>query len=78
MAASTPLRDDTNGAPTDDRTQQSPDLHHPAADYRAEIVEYDDAPDECTIYPADAQEWELMTRWITAREGSYVDLEEMR
>lgn len=42
---------------------------------RATIVEYEDAPDECTIYPSDTAGVERMTTWISAKEGSYVDLE---
>jgi hypothetical protein len=79
MASSTPLRDDSAATATGAHPHTSSDnLSHPAAELRAEIVEYDDAPNECTIFPTDAQEWELMTRWITAAEGSYVDLEAMR
>lgn len=33
---------------------------------------------ECTIYPPDAGDAELVTRWITAREGAFVALESMR
>ncbi|MFB6252399.1 MAG: hypothetical protein ABEI27_12080 [Halobellus sp.] len=44
----------------------------------ARIEEYDDAPDVCTLYPADATPLELPTTWISAKEGSYVSLEEMR
>lgn len=45
---------------------------------RATVVEYDDAPDECTIYPQDVSHWDRMTTWITAEEGSYVDLTSLR
>lgn len=41
---------------------------------RATIVEYEDAPDECTIFPRDVSDVERMTTWISAEEGSYVDL----
>jgi len=44
----------------------------------AEIVTGNDRPAECTVYPRDASEAERMTRWITAEEGSFVDLDEMR
>lgn len=46
--------------------------------YVARIVTYDDAPDECTIFPADADADELPTTWVSAEAGSYVSLEEMR
>ncbi|MCU4740660.1 hypothetical protein OB955_08070 [Halobacteria archaeon AArc-m2/3/4] len=41
-------------------------------------VENDDAPDECALFPCEATESELHTTWITAQEGSFVDLESMR
>lgn len=57
------------------RTKEFDRLEGATAKLRATVVEYDDAPDECTMYPEDASEWERMTTWITAREGSFVDLE---
>ncbi|WP_458187654.1 DUF7511 domain-containing protein [Haladaptatus sp. NG-WS-4] len=42
------------------------------------LVRYEDQPDEYTIYPRGVDGDLLMTRWITAREGSYVGLESMR
>lgn len=45
---------------------------------RATVVEYDDAPDECTIFPGNVSEWERLTTWITAQEGSFVDLQSVR
>ena len=41
---------------------------------RATIVEYEEAPNECTIYPKGVSGMERMTTWISAKEGSYVDL----
>jgi hypothetical protein len=38
---------------------------------RAEVVTYDDAPDECTIYPENVSEEQRTTAWITARGGSF-------
>jgi len=32
----------------------------------------------CTIYPGEASGIELMTTWITAKQGSFVDLERFR
>ncbi|MFB6120507.1 MAG: hypothetical protein ABEJ68_05255 [Halobacteriaceae archaeon] len=49
-----------------------------AARLESAVAEYPDAPDECTIYPADATDEALMTTWISAEEGSFVDLDEMR
>lgn len=45
---------------------------------RADVVERDGRPDECTIWPHNASGTELLTRWIAAEEGSYYSLEEMR
>jgi hypothetical protein len=42
------------------------------------VVENGADPTECTVYPRDCAEEELLTRWLTAAEGSYVSLDEMR
>lgn len=42
---------------------------------RSTVVEYEDAPDECTIFPQHVSGMERMTTWISAEEGSYVDLD---
>ncbi|WP_458207567.1 DUF7511 domain-containing protein [Haladaptatus sp. NG-SE-30] len=42
------------------------------------VVKYDSRPDEYTVYPRDVDGEALVTHWITAKEGSYVDLESMR
>lgn len=42
------------------------------------VVRYDQVPDECTIYPLDATDDELMTCWVTAFEGSFVSLDDAR
>ncbi|MFB6082854.1 MAG: transcriptional regulator [Halorientalis sp.] len=44
----------------------------------AEVVTASGRPAECTLYPADASGMELMTTWMTAREGSFVRCDEMR
>jgi len=44
----------------------------------AHVEPYDGAPDECTIYPVGLDDVELVTSWISAREGSYVDVSTMR
>ena len=41
------------------------------------IEEYADG-EECTLFPAACDEQALMTRWITAGEGDFVDLADMR
>jgi len=42
------------------------------------IVLRDDRPDQCTVYPADARSEDLVTEWITADEGGFVDVRAMR
>jgi hypothetical protein len=46
--------------------------------YRAVVEEYDDASDECTIYPMDASLDERVTLWISAQRPGFVDLEDVR
>ena len=46
--------------------------------YDAVIVSYDDAPDECTVFPVGVGETELVTTWVSAAEGSFVSLATMR
>ena len=41
-------------------------------------VDRDGRPTECTIFPRDCDEDEILTHWITASEGSFVSLEERR
>lgn len=45
---------------------------------RAAVVHNDDDPDRRTVYPADADEDELLTHWLTANENSFVNLRELR
>jgi hypothetical protein len=43
------------------------------------VEQYDDAPDECTIFPHTASaELPRTTAWVTAEEGSYCSLENSR
>jgi hypothetical protein len=45
----------------------------------ARVEQYDDAPDECTIFPRVASsEFPRTTTWLTAQEGSYVSLDDAR
>lgn len=60
----------------DDRTDEN--QRRKSDELTATVVEYDSQPDECTIYPKGASDEALMTEWITAEQGSYVALEEMR
>jgi hypothetical protein len=41
------------------------------------IEDYDDG-EECTLFPAGCDDQVLLTHWITASEGSFVDLADMR
>lgn len=54
-----------------------PDDPEPAL-VRSTIVEYESAPDECTIFLSGVPRHERMATWITAKEGSYVDLDAVR
>lgn len=44
----------------------------------AKTVESGDGHTECTIYPVSVPQEERLTTWITAREGSFVDLDARR
>lgn len=72
----------TNPSPTntDDRHRNADDQRRSAdrlGDLIATVIKHDLRPDECTIYPRDVTDEELVTKWITAEEGSYVELEAM-
>jgi len=53
--------------------EQTPDggLEHAVVENGADAM-------ECTLYPRDCAEEALVTRWLTAQEGSYVSLDGMR
>ncbi|MGM0371074.1 MAG: DUF7511 domain-containing protein [Halobacteriota archaeon] len=57
-----------SGAYQGDR--ESGDLAHRIEDYSQGA--------ECTLFPSICDEDDLLTRWITAEEGAFVDLTEMR
>ena len=65
---------------TDTKTHPSDDPDVPTADARrscqAWIELYDDAPDVYTIYATERRS--VRTTWISAEEGSYVSLNDMR
>ncbi|AFO59233.1 hypothetical protein [Natrinema sp. J7-2] len=56
----------------------TPDGEEPTAEFDHVIVENDDAPDECALFPHAASEDELTTAWIAAYDDSFVALESMR
>lgn len=62
---------------TTDETDRGGVTRYPWSDLTAEVVEYHDEPAECTIYPSDAPPEHLLTTWISARSGSFVDPLEM-
>jgi hypothetical protein len=46
---------------------------------RSHVQEYDDAPDECTIFPRrPSEDLPRTTAWLTAREGAFCPLDENR
>lgn len=62
-----------------DTTRQSGGEHEtPTWELRAVVERYDDAPDECTIYPAGLDDHERMATWVSAREPAFVDLGAVR
>ncbi|WP_255170504.1 DUF7511 domain-containing protein [Natrononativus amylolyticus] len=61
-----------------DSTTDRTDTEQPTFELDHITVENDDAPNECAVFPREATEEELMTHWITAHEGSFVDLGAMR
>lgn len=42
------------------------------------VVEYDNQPNQCTIFPSDVPERHQTTMWITAFEGAYVSIDDMQ
>jgi hypothetical protein len=46
--------------------------------FAAAIVAYEDAPDECTIYPEDVGSFRRQRTWVTAKADSFCDAEDWR
>jgi len=44
----------------------------------AEVVVTESRPVECTIFPTDTADFDRRTAWITAEEGSFSSLDEVR
>lgn len=42
------------------------------------VVVHDDGTAECTIFPSSCDDKEIVTNWVTAKRGSFVDLESMQ
>lgn len=52
---------------------------HPLLEpFEATIQRYGDDPDVCTITPQHASDYDRLTTWITAEEGSFCSAEEYR
>lgn len=63
---------------TQDADRGSDDESHDAVPrLAAEIVMAGNGQTECTVFPLDLTGHDRLTRWITARDGSYVCLENM-
>ncbi|WP_142860359.1 DUF7511 domain-containing protein [Salinigranum halophilum] len=78
-----PLRRDADESPTDvstpaEHAPRGASLFDDGTEYAAIVVPAEDRPDECTIFPVDVGEAELVTTWASAAEGSFVALDEMR
>jgi hypothetical protein len=41
-------------------------------------IEAQDGHEECTLFPADADEADVLTTWITAADDAFVSLAELR
>lgn len=64
---------------TNDRGESASSL--PSGDspeLSARVTTTSDGTTECTIFPKHIAEDERTTTWITAAEGSYVDVEDIR
>lgn len=62
----------------DERLPNKVEPENPTPMLAAEIIVSQDRPSECTIFPPDATEFERLTTWIRAKEGSFISLEDMR
>lgn len=61
-----------------DSTRQDATEVEQSTELRSTVERYDDAPDQCTIYPSDLDDHERMATWITASGPSFVDLSAVR
>lgn len=67
----------TERDPIVDGCRTDPHDHYPQVACRSIVETCESAPNECTIFPQVCQEPLGTTEWITAREGSYVAMDEM-
>ncbi|RQG91667.1 hypothetical protein EA462_06895 [Natrarchaeobius halalkaliphilus] len=63
---------------TPDVDSRPSDAPNPSIRLEHAVVENDDDPDECAVFPTDATEAELRSAWVTARGDDFVDLESVR
>lgn len=63
--------------PTDETDREPPRLDHRES-FVATVLQRRDGTATCTIAPRPNGEQERQSEWITAREGSFVPLAEMR
>jgi hypothetical protein len=62
-----------------DNTDVEPGFDDRDDAFRAHVEQYDDRPDECTIFPeTPSQDLPRTTAWLTAQEGSFVPLQDAR
>ncbi|WIV66814.1 DUF7511 domain-containing protein [Natrialbaceae archaeon AArc-T1-2] len=62
---------------TDSRTDRT-DPEEPSVDLVHVTIDPDDGPSECAIFPRDDRDDQRRAAWITAQDGSFVELESMR
>lgn len=59
------------------RHSGKPEVVSERGDLAHRIEEYDDG-EACTLFPSACDDHALLTHWITAEEGAFVDLAAMR
>ncbi|RQG92428.1 DUF7511 domain-containing protein [Natrarchaeobius chitinivorans] len=57
---------------------RTPDPDDPTDELDHVVIENDDAPNECAIFPQGASEDRLVSSWLTAHGDSFIALESMR
>lgn len=73
-----PLRRDADGLPDPTDTEALTRVSSGAVPLAAVVVSVDDGPNECTLYPLDVTDADLVTTWLSAEGASFVALAEMR
>jgi hypothetical protein len=74
----TPHRRDGDASPTDPPAAAGAVVPADAPLYAATVVTAADGTDECTVFPVGLSDDDLVTTWVSAAEGSFVPLAEMR